>query len=84
MFSSFGCGDDIFFMDAICASRTHKPSLCVPHSLRNNTIGLKYEIKKGDGSIDEGDFESIELASVRQIAHEVLQSLKKGCPQYFE
>jgi hypothetical protein len=45
---------------------------------RNNTLGWRY----WDGN-EEGDIIPVELASVRQIAHEVLLSLKNGLPEYF-
>jgi hypothetical protein len=45
---------------------------------RNKTLGWRY----WDGN-EEGDIVPVELASVRQIAHEVLLSLKNAFPQYF-
>jgi len=45
---------------------------------RNNTLGWRY----WDGN-EEGDIVPVELASARQIAHEVLLSLKNAFPQYF-
>lgn len=45
---------------------------------KNNTLGWRY----WDGN-EEGDILPVELASVRQIAHEVLLSLKNAFPQYF-
>ena len=45
---------------------------------RNNTLGWRY----WDGN-EKGDIVPVELASVRQIAHEVLLSLKNAFPQYF-
>ena len=45
---------------------------------KNNTLGWRYWDRNG-----EGDIVPVELASVRQIAHEVLLSLKNVFPQYF-
>jgi hypothetical protein len=46
---------------------------------RSNSVGWKLE--HYDGS--EEDFKGIELASVRQICHEMLRSLKDEIPEYF-
>jgi len=45
---------------------------------RNNSLGVIYELKNSSGPIP-----GIELASVRQIAHEVLKSLADEFPEYF-
>lgn len=45
---------------------------------RDNTLGWRY----WDGN-EEGDIVPVELASVRQITHEVLLSLKNAFPQHF-
>jgi hypothetical protein len=43
-----------------------------------NSVGWRY----WDGE-EQGDIAPVDLASVRQIAHEVLLSLKQAYPQYF-
>lgn len=45
---------------------------------RNASMGHMYQTPSSSGMI-----ESIELASVRQIAYEVLMSLKHSFPEYF-
>lgn len=45
---------------------------------RNASMGLAYQTTSTSGLV-----ESIELASVRQIAHEVIMSLKHSFPEYF-
>jgi hypothetical protein len=56
------------------------PKLDAPYAAltKNNTMGWRY----WDGN-EEGDVAPIDLASVRQIAHEVLLSLKHAFPKYF-
>jgi hypothetical protein len=44
---------------------------------RQNTIGMSYQYNE-----QAGDISGIELASVRQIAHEVLCSLEKASPEH--
>lgn len=56
------------------------PKLDAPYVAltKNNTLGWRY----WDGN-EEGDIIPVELDSVRQIAHEVLLSIKNSFPQYF-
>ena len=44
---------------------------------RHNTMALSYRFNER-----EGDFSGIQLASVRQIAYEILCSLENSCPQF--
>jgi hypothetical protein len=44
---------------------------------RHNTMALSYRFNER-----EGDFSGIQLASVRQIAYEILRSLENSCPQF--
>lgn len=46
---------------------------------RSNSVGWKLESSNGS----EEDLKGIELASVRQICHEMLKSLKDKFPEYF-
>jgi hypothetical protein len=46
---------------------------------RHNTMALSYRFNER-----EGDFSGIQLASVRQIAHEILRSIEDSCPQLFQ
>lgn len=46
---------------------------------RNNSFGITYELKNSSGPIP-----GVELASIRQITHEVLKSLKDEFQEYFD